>query len=181
VVPIAITLLLGVFIIAFNRYIFGNSPTAETPEQTAAEEDPKARIFKVNAILRSMGSVPFLPALFALVAGSMLVYKLDAIFLFVLNAGEKAIAYILISGAVVLGAAIIIGLIWVITNYKLSKKHMEHEYGYRKDVMQSMGFLILEDHTVINKDGQVVSQKEVPLLESEHPVRDNLKILPPAP
>ncbi|MEJ2642145.1 MAG: hypothetical protein P8010_21495 [Desulfosarcinaceae bacterium] len=181
VVPIAITFLLGVFIIAFNRYIFGNSPTAESPETTAEEEDAKARIFKLNAVLRSMSSVPFLPALFALVAGSMLVYKLDAIFLFILNAGEKAVSYILISGAALLGAGIIIGLIWVVTNYKLSKKHMEHEYRYRKDVMQSMGFLILDDHTVINKEGQVVSYKETPLLESEEPVQGNLKILPPAP
>jgi hypothetical protein len=181
VVPIAITFLLGVFIIAFNRYIFGNSPTAEVADPGAEEEDSKTRIFKLNAILRSMGSVPFLPALFALVAGSMLVYKLDAIFLFILNAGERAISYILISGAVVVGAGLMIGLIWVVTNYKLSKKHMEHEYRYRKDVMQSMGFLILDDHTVINKEGQVVSQKETPLLESEEPVQGNLKILPPAP
>jgi hypothetical protein len=44
-----------------------------------------------------------------------------------------------------------------------------------------MGFLILDDHTVINKDGQVVSQKEPPLLEHEEPVQGNLKSLPPAP
>jgi hypothetical protein len=58
---------------------------------------------------------------------------------------------------------------------------MEHEYRYRKDVMQSMGFLILDDHTVINKEGEVVSQKETPLLENKEPVQGNLKILPPAP
>jgi hypothetical protein len=179
-VPIAITFLLGLFIIAFNRYIFGmHSSVEDTGHLNGEEGDTKNKFLKFNTLILSLRHIPFVPTLFLLVIGSVLVYKMDDIFLFIFKAGEKVLYYIAIAAAVLLGAAFIFGLIWVISNYLLSKKHMEQEYEYRKDVMKNMGFLILDDNMVIDKEGRVIMRHPAqPLLEGESQIMDNVKILP---
>lgn len=179
-VPVAITFLLGLFIIAFNRYIFGTNPSAEDTGYLKGEDgDTKNKYLKFNTMLHSLRHIPFVPTLFVLVIGSVLVYKMDDIFLFVFKAGEKVIYYIAIAAAVLLGAGVLCGLIWVISNYLLSKKHMEQEYEYRKDVMKTMGFLILDDNMVIDKEGKVIMRHpSQSLLEGELQSVENVKSLP---
>ena len=184
VTPVAITFLLGVFILAFNQFIFGNAPAAgEGDDDEADAVDSRSKLFKFSLFVTHMKKVPFLPILFALLALSVLFYKLDAIFLFVFNAGEKVVTYLLIACGVLLVAGLIFGIAWIISNYRLSKKQMEHEYRYRNDVMDKLGFLIMEDDTVIDKNGKLVSQKQSLLTappESSDKERENLKILPPS-
>jgi hypothetical protein len=59
---------------------------------------------------------------------------------------------------------------------------MEHEYRYRNDVMDKLGFLIMEDDTVIDKNGKLISQKQPLLPESQQlsEERETLKIMPPS-
>lgn len=183
VAPVAITFLLGLFIMAFNQFIFGNLPAAREHGATGKETlEGSSKLFQFNLFLTHMKKVPFLPVLFALLIGSILFYKLDAIFLSIFNAGEKIVRYSLIASGVVLAACLIFCFAWIISKYKLSKKHMEHEYRYRKDVMEKLGFLILQDDTVIDKEGKLISQK--PLLPSlpQDPAKkkETLKILPPS-
>ena len=92
------------------------------------------------------------------------------------------VTYSLIACGVLLVAGLIFGIAWIVSNYKLSKKHMEHEYRYRNDVMDKLGFLIMEDDTVIDKSGKLISQKQMLLPESQTPSeeRETLKILPPS-
>lgn len=179
--PVAITFLLGVFILAFNQYLFGIATTKPGEEDLGeGDGEQKAQMFKLGAFVSHMKQVPFLPMLFIMIAGAVVVYKMDAIFLFMVNAGERVISYILITAGVLLGVGLIIGMVWIFTNYKLSKKHMEHEYKYRNQVMDKLGFLILEDDTVIDKEGKLINQKMLPPSEEDEPIRDTLKILPPS-
>ncbi len=183
IAPVAITFLLGVFILAFNQFIFGNTPAPGEDGKAGAEaDDSRSKLFQLNLFLTHMKKVPFLPVLFALVACTVLFYKLDAIFLFIFNAGEKMVTYSLIACGVLLVAGLIFGIAWIVSNYKLSKKHMEHEYRYRNDVMDKLGFLIMEDDTVIDKTGKLVSQKQLLLPDAQVPAEDReaLKILPPS-
>ena len=183
ITPVAITFLLGVFTLAFNQFIFGSTPATSDESGLGAEaEDGRSKLFQLNLFLNHMRRVPFLPLLFGLVACTVLFYKLDAIFLFIFNAGEKMVTYSLIACGVLLVAGLIFGIAWIVSNYKLSKKHMEHEYRYRNDVMDKLGFLIMEDDTVIDKNGKLISQKQVLLPESQQlpDERETLKILPPS-
>jgi hypothetical protein len=179
-IPVAITFLLGLFIIAFNKYIFGMNPSTEDTGYLKGEDgDTKNKYLKFNTMLHSLRHIPFVPTLFILVIGSVIAYKIDDIILFVFKAGEKVLYYVAIAAGVLLGAAFIFGLIWVISNYLLSKKHMEEEYEYRKDVMKNMGFLILDDNMVIDKEGRVIMRHlPQPLLEGDLQPMDNVKILP---
>ncbi len=184
VTPVAVTFLLGVFILAFNQFIFGDTPAAgEEGGALAEDDDRRSKLFQFNLFLSHMKKVPFLPVLFVLVASTVLFYKLDAIFLFIFNAGEKMVTYSMIACGVLLVASLIFGIAWIVSNYKLSKKHMEHEYRYRNDVMEKLGFLIMEDDTVIDKNGKLVSQKHLLPSSTQGPgddERENLKILPPS-
>lgn len=183
ITPVAITFLLGVFILAFNQFIFGSMSTpGEDGVAGTDADDNRSKLFQFNLFLTHMKKVPFLPALFTLVACTVLFYKLDAIFLFIFNAGEKMVTYSLIACGVLLAAGLIFGIAWIVSNYKLSRKHMEHEYRYRNDVMDKLGFLIMEDDTVIDKNGKLISQKQPLLPESKQlsEERETLKIMPPS-
>ena len=170
ITPVAITFLLGVFILAFNQFIFGNTPAIGEDGGVGAEaDDSRSKLFQFNLLLTHMKKVPFLPVLFALVACTVLFYKLDAIFLFIFNAGEKMVTYSLIACGALLVAGLLFGIAWIVSNYKLSKGHMEHEYRYRNDVMEKLGFLIMEDDTVIDKNGKMISQKHLLLPGSQTP------------
>jgi hypothetical protein len=183
ITPVAITFLLGVFIIAFNQFIFGNAESSgeETGDGPETGEN-RSKLFQFNLFLMQMKKVPFLPVLFALVACTVLFYKLDAIFLFIFNAGEKMVTYSLIACGILLVAGLIFGLAWIVSNYKLSKRHMEHQYKYRNDVMDKLGLLIMEDDTVIDKNGKLISQKQALLPDAQRlpEEREALKILPPS-
>ena len=183
ITPVAITFLLGVFTIAFNQFIYGTTPVAGEDKGDGSETgENRSKLFQLNMFLVQMKKVPFLPVLFALVACTVLFYKLDAIFLFIFNAGEKMVTYSLIACSVLLVVGLIFGIAWIVSNYKLSKRHMEHQYRYRNDVMDKLGLLIMEDDTVIDKNGKLISRKQIlsPESQSLSEERETLKILPPS-
>lgn len=181
IIPVAITFLLGIFVLAFNKFFFGINPAGEDADDGQVEEgDHKKHFLKVSAYLTNMRQVPFLPILFLIIAGSMLFYKLDDIFLFIVNAGEKALSYLVIGAGILLGIAIMLWLLWLFVNYRLNRQHMHYEYKYKSDVMEKLGLLVLDDNTVIDKDGKVLSQPDTLLIEGETTEKGNLKILPPS-
>jgi hypothetical protein len=179
-IPIAITFLLGIFILAFNKYLFGNSLLDEDKDHLdGANSERKSYLLKMNMFLNNMRHAPFLSVMFLLILGSVVAYKIDDIMLVFLNAGEKVIKYVLISIAILLAVGLIFGIFWVIANYKLRKKHMEHHFQYKKDVMAQMGLLIMDDETVINKEGKVISEKDFKLIEMNQDDKKKFQILPP--
>ena len=178
-IPIAITFLLGVFIFAFNNYLFGRETSNDNDENLSmAEMEKKSHLLKMNIYLHHMRQVPFLILMFVLLIGSLVAYKLDAIILFVLNAGEAVVEYGLIALCIVLVAGVIFSITWMVANYKLKRRHMEHQYRYKNDVMQQLGLLITDDERVISKDGDVISTREN-LIEMERTDNSKFQILPP--
>ncbi len=178
-IPIAITFLLGIFIFAFNNYLFGREASSENDENlSTAEMEKKTHLLKLNNYLYHMRQVPFLILMFVLLIGSLVAYKLDAIVLFVLNAGESVVKYGLIALCIILVAGVIFSITWMVVSYKLKRRHMEHQYRYKNDVMQQLGLLITDDERVISKDGDVISVREN-LIEMEKNDNSKFQILPP--
>ena len=183
ITPVAITFLLGVFILSFNQFIFGKSEARPEDAEPDGDEAPSSsKLFKFGLILHHMREIPYLPMLFLLVAGAVFFYKLDDIFRLIFSAGEKMAFYLLIAAGILLGAGLIFGLIWIVMQYRLNKKHMEHEYAYRKEVMDKLGFLIMKDDTVIDKEGNLISNKPASKPDNGKylPEIENLKFLPPS-
>jgi hypothetical protein len=59
---------------------------------------------------------------------------------------------------VVLAVATVFGFVWLFMKYKLEK--MKCRYEYKRDVMTNLGLLVIDDYTLINHDGQVITQDE---------------------
>lgn len=173
--PVAITFLIGVVIVGFNKY-FGNldlpaDRTAATADDGGEFLDDKSgRIYKLNKMVRWFQRLPFLALLLILAVGVGFTYKLDSVLSFVGNVGEKSVKIVLISAAVLVALASIFALILIVLNFQLRKKSME--YQYKSEVAERFGLIILEDNTVLNRDGKLLVggrkwKEQIPLLPEE--------------
>jgi len=161
VTPLLLTLLLALIVVGFNHYVF----VAKEPDLPAGEaEKPSSRMETFWAASRRM---PFLAGLLLLVLGAGLVFRLDAITAFIANAGEAAFRYLFISLGVLLAVATLFGLLWMVFAYKLRRQRMEHLFRYKQEVMEQTGMIILEDDTVIDRNGRLIEH-----CPADHPTRD---------
>jgi len=178
-VPVAFTFLLGILVLAFNYFCFGNSDANEKDETlVAGNQENKSYLLKFNSLVYSTRKLPFLFIMLLLLIGAMIAYKMDVILMFVVNASEKMVQYLLVAGGVLLAAGIVCGGIWLFINYKLRKKHMEYQYQYRNQVMERLEFLVMDDHTVVKKDGEVISLHEPKMIASGGSGKQKFQVLP---
>ena len=156
--PVGITFLIGMVIVGFNNYFGGGEPSfAATPAgpSASAESGERAdRIHQLNRMVTWLQKLPFLGLLLLLALGTAFFYKLDTIFAVIGHIGEKSVKIALISGAVIIGIASVFVLILIVLNYQLRKKSME--YQYRSEMAERFGLVILEDNTVLSRDGKLL-------------------------
>jgi len=157
-VPLAITFLLGIIVISFDRYIFGHQTfPEELGDLFQSATETRSRIHKFHAFLYVIRQVPFLVGLLSLVALSGIAYKLDDILAVVGHVGERTAHYLFIGLAVVFAVAVVVGLIWLFLNYNLRKKTLEFEYQYKKDVVEKTGLILLGGDRVMDQQGNMLS------------------------
>lgn len=167
--PVAISFLLGLTIYGFNRYIYGHNPAAEAGDGTAP-------VNRFDEAVRSLQQVPFLVTLLLLVLGGGLVYKLDAIVGFLSRAGEQALVYLVWGLAGGAGITTLVALVWMVLSYRLRCRRLDYLHQYRREVLERTGLILLEDETVIDRDGKVV-ERQSGMIETP-PRSDELTILP---
>ena len=175
-IPIVILFVLCITVLAFNKYIFETHPTDLNNDQSESDSSPKEKSHVKNTIY-TLGKAPLLLVLFSIFIGAILFYNSDIIYGSIANAGEKAFRFFFISIGIFMVLATLICLTWIYANYKLKRKQMEKEYLYRIEAMEKLGFLILEDNTVINQNSQVVAIPEPDSIEGEIIQDSNKKLL----
>ncbi len=157
-VPLAITFLLGIIVISFDRYIFGHQTfPRELGDLFQSASETRSRIHKFHAFLYVIRQVPFLVGLLSLVALSGIAYKLDDILAVIGHAGERTAHYLFIGLGAVFAVAVVVGLIWLFLNYNLRKKTLEFEYQYKKDVVEKTGLILLGNDRVMDQQGNMLS------------------------
>lgn len=169
--PVAVTFLLGTIVAGFNRYFAshgaGHEPEAGARDGAhAAVEDGK--LYKLAALVTWMQKLPYLGLLVLLAAAIGLVYHLDVVLRVIGQIGEQTVRVALMAGGVLLAAACFFALVFLVLNYKLRKRSME--YHYKSQVAEKYGLVILEDNTVLNRDGKLLVRGKkwkdaVPLLD----------------
>lgn len=174
-VPIGITFIIGVIVVGFNQYFI--DPNHESPPDLAHESaqilgEKSGRITKMYKMVHLLQKLPFLALLILLTVGAFVFYKLDAFLSFVGTVGEKSVKYMLMGSVILLAVASIFGLILILLNYRLRKRAMDYEY--KRDVAERFGLIILEDNTVLNREGQLLINGKnfkdaVPLLPAAEP------------
>lgn len=152
--PIAITFLVGVVIVAFNKYFAGIESSMNIPNLGAKDSQDAGRLQKLERMVAWLQRLPFLALLLLLAFAAMLFYKLDGILSFLTGVGEQSVRFLLISSVVLVALASVFGLILILLNYQLRKRSME--YQYKSEVAERYGLIILEDNTVLSRDGRLL-------------------------
>jgi len=170
--PVAITFLLGMIVVGFNKY-FGETETlgeAVFPDLPAEGNGEQAgRVYKLRQLVHWLQGLPFLGLLLLLGVAVGFFYKLDVLLAFLSNVGEKSVKIVLISASVLVAILSVFALVLIFLNFQLRKKSME--YRYRSEMAERFGLIILEDNTVLNNEGKLIShgKKLLPLLPAETP------------
>jgi hypothetical protein len=186
--PVAISFLVGMVIAGFNRY-FGDHDAEQQPvdgrQEASASGAPAGRMQKIQDWVGWMQRLPFLTLLLLLASAVAIFLKMDAILTFVASVGEKSAKVILISVAVLLGVGSLFALLLIVMNYKLRKSSME--YQYKSEMGTRFGIIILEDNTVLNREGKLLlpgkkwkdMAPQLPVLPAERSYPETHPNLPP--
>ncbi|MCK5681422.1 hypothetical protein KAI46_11495 [bacterium] len=157
-IPLAITFLLGIIVLSFDRYIFGpQNLSSEINELFQSASETRSRIHKLHASLHVVRQFPFLLGLLSLLALSVIAYKLNDILAVIGLVGERTAHYLFIGMAVGLTVAVVVGLIWMFLSYNLRKKTLEYQFQYKKEVIDKTGLILIGEDRVMNQDGRVLS------------------------
>jgi len=172
--PVAITFIIGVVVVGFNRYFAEQEADGQPVPVPEPEGIPAGttlgRLYKLNKLAAWVQQLPFLALLLLLGVAVGFFYKLDVFLGFVANVGEKSVKILLIFSSILVGLAAVFGLILIILNYQLRKRSME--YQYKSNVAERFGLIILEDNTVLNREGKLLvqgkkSKDAIPLLPAD--------------
>jgi len=196
--PVAITFLIGVIIVGFNKYFtdpdnvehdthLHATATAAGVDGAAVGPDANTRMQKFQDVVHQLQRLPFLSLLLLLAVAVAVFSKLDTILTFVGAVGESSVRILLISIGVLVTLASVFALVLILLSYRLRKKSME--YQYRTEMGQRFGLLILEDNTVINSEGRLLIQGKkwkdtvalLPAVTQDNLLAEESAVSPPGP
>lgn len=161
--PVAVTFLVGIVVVAFNSFLYGQKG-GPVFKETTADGTPSKLIKAANFCFQ----LPFLLTLLLLGIFIGVVYNLGAIMGYLARFGEAAAKVALIGLGCILVAGTIFGVVRMVLNYKLRKKNME--YDYKREVMERLGIAILDEQTMIDSRGQVVGPRQIDVTTTDSSV-----------
>jgi hypothetical protein len=146
--PVIFTFLMGVVITGFN-YFMGDDDQAEAGAGEAADD-------RFSAVLGQMKRLPYLALLFLLLVTILGLYNLDQIMQWVSSLGQQTFTFLSYALAVFGVLVALYMAFFLFFKYRLNKKHMQ--YQYYNDISNKYGLIILEDQTVLHKNGDLLIQ-----------------------
>jgi hypothetical protein len=147
--PIIFTFLMGVVITGFNYFMGGD-------DQPGTEDSEDGGDDKFNAILSQMRRLPYLALLFLLLVTILGLYNMDYIMQWVSSLGQQTFTFLSYALAVFGILVALYMTFFLFFKYRLNKKHMQ--YQYYNDISNKYGLIILEDRTVLHKNGDLLIQ-----------------------
>jgi hypothetical protein len=144
--PIVFTFLMGVIITGFNYFLGGEEEVkAEGGEESA---NP------VDAMIGHFKRLPYLSLLFLLLVTIFALYNMNYIMGWLSSLGYNTfrfLSYVLAGLGVIV---VIYMLFFLFFKYRLNHKHMK--YQYYSDIGAKHGLIILDDRTVLARDGNLL-------------------------
>jgi hypothetical protein len=167
--PVVLMFIIGLIVIGFNYYLYGSQQSAFDLEESPFVGAKMKRFGHSFKFLFSIiQQVPVLAGLFILGIGSVVLFKLDVILKVLGHIGEKTAFYLFILLCVLVTGALIFLIFWLYWQFKLQKFNIQREWEYKQRVIETSGLIILDDNTVFNKEGEVISyDKAVKVLEDK--------------
>jgi len=167
--PVVLMFIVGLIVIGFNYYLYGSPKAAFDLEESPFVGTKMKRFGHSFKFLFSIiQQVPVLVGLFVLGIGSVVLFKLDAILKVLGHIGEKTAFYLFILLCVLVSGVLIFLIFWLYWQFKLQKFNIQREWEYKQRVIETSGLIILDDNTVFNQMGEIVSDdKAMQLLENK--------------
>ncbi|MEW6386851.1 MAG: hypothetical protein AB1491_04960 [Thermodesulfobacteriota bacterium] len=144
--PIVLTFLLGVIITGFN-YFLG--------EETVVKDEGEA-VNQVDVFVRQIRRLPFLAILFLLLTTILALYHLNYIMAWLGSLGYNTFLFLSYALA---GMGVIVAiymLFFLFFKYRLNQRQMR--YQYYTEISDKHGLIILDDRTVLHKNGNLLVQ-----------------------
>ncbi len=161
ITPIAITFVFGLILLTFNRFFFKESNDNDDDFRSLYPRAGMDKGVRITTFLQIVHRLPFLFSMFLLIAATALAYKMDDIVLYTAQAGAVTARYLFFAliGILIMAA---IGLaVWMILSYRLRRSALTTGHQYRMQLMEQFGMVLLEDGTMIDKDGNIVYQQDI--------------------
>jgi len=156
--PIVMLFILGLIVLGFNYYVYGSRETTFYQEDNSFVKTKMERFgHSFRFLLSSVNQLPILAGMFILGLGTIILYKSDVILQAVGQAGEKTAYYLLIIIAVLAVVAFIFSLLFLYWKFKLHKYQIQQQWEYKNRVADKYGLIILDNNTVCNEEGKVVT------------------------
>ena len=167
--PVVLMFIIGLMVIGFNYYLYGSQQAAFDLEESPFVGTKMKRFGHSFKFLFSIiQQVPVLAGLFILGIGSVVLFKLDVILKVLGHIGEKTAFYLFILLCVLVSGGLIFLIFWLYWQFKLQKFNIQREWEYKQRVIETSGLIILDDNTVFNKEGEVISyDKAMEVLEDK--------------
>ena len=167
--PVVLMFIIGLIVIGFNYYLYGSQQSAFDLEESPFVGAKMKRFGHSFKFLFSIiQQVPVLAGLFILGIGSVVLFKLDVILKVLGHIGEKTAFYLFILLCVLVAGALIFLIFWLYWQFKLQKLNIQREWEFKQRVVETSGLIILDDNTVLNKEGEVISyDKAMKVLEDK--------------
>lgn len=145
--PIVFTFLMGVIITGFNYFLGGE-------EEVKAEDGDAEPVNQMDAVISQIKRLPYLSILFLLLVTIFALYNMNHIMAWLGSLGYntfRLLSYVLAGLGVIV---IIYMLFFLFFKYRLNHKHMK--YQYYSDISAKHGLIILDDHTVLARNGDLL-------------------------
>jgi hypothetical protein len=145
--PIIITFLMGVMVTGFNYFLGEGKPRAESQEEAAT---------RLEAVIRQIRRLPYLALLFLLLVTIFALYNLNHIIAWLGSLGYNTFLFLSYILAGMGAIAVIYLLFFLFFKYRLNYKQLR--YQYYSQISDKFGLIILDNHTVLYKDGNLLVQ-----------------------
>ncbi len=148
--PIVVTFLMGVIVSGFN-YFLGEEVTQAANEEAAGNHGNY-----LEAVIRQIRRLPYLSILFLLLVTIFALYNLNHIMAWLGSLGYNTFIFLsyVLAG---LGVIVVVYMVFfLLFKYRLNHKHLK--YQYYTDISERHGLIILDDRTVLYKDGNLLVQ-----------------------
>ena len=144
--PIVFTFLMGVIITGFNYFLGGEAEVTADSGETPANQ--------MDAVIGQIKRLPYLSLLFLLLVTIFALYNMNHIMAWLRSLGYdtfRFLSYVLAGLGVIV---VIYMMFFLFFKYRLNHKHMK--YQYYSDISAKHGLIILDDQTVLHKNGNLL-------------------------
>ncbi len=158
ITPIAITFVFGLIILTFNKYFFRDA--VGSSEAPAYSDSSLNKGDRLGVFFHVVHRLPFLLSMLLLIAATAIAYKMDDILFYAAQAGAVTAQYLFFTLVAVLAVAAIGIGVWMILSYRLSQRKLATNHQYKMQLMDQFGMVLLEDGTMLGKNGNIVYQQD---------------------